>query len=322
MLMRVMPLLEASFRRAKAEHAPRIAMEAGIRRRYFHVKPLDPAELTHWCKYLDWEEATSDLARCVTTYERCLVPCCQSQELWKRYASFLVGKGEVELARQALARASGSFLSHSAEMILAHANFEEGLGELSSARALCAAAVGLIPPRLEACLAAVNLERRAGDLPRMRAAYKGGIELLRGEALCYLVRHGARYERQLEPGGGQAEGLIEGALDRWPGEEGLWSVRLEHAMSVYERASESEREEGLQVDRNTPHLDPSHPSSQASLPLPPHSFTLSLPFGSLFVMDPLLRRFSICIPLKSCLPRPPPFLSRSLPPSLIRIRSL
>eukprot|EP00966_Prymnesium_polylepis_P216102 5002419-Prymnesium_polylepis.2 len=40
-----MPLLEALHKRAKAENAPRAALEGAIRRRHFHLKPVDAAEV-------------------------------------------------------------------------------------------------------------------------------------------------------------------------------------------------------------------------------------------------------------------------------------
>ena len=48
-----------------------------------------------------------------------------------------------------------------------------------------------VPPSLQA-----NLERRAADIEAMRAIYRHGIHLLSGEPLCFLVRHGARCERE------------------------------------------------------------------------------------------------------------------------------
>jgi hypothetical protein len=46
-----------------------------VRRPYFHVKPLDAAQLANWAKYLDYIEARGDAAATVILYERCLVAC-------------------------------------------------------------------------------------------------------------------------------------------------------------------------------------------------------------------------------------------------------
>lgn len=49
--------------------------EAEIKRPYFHVKPLDTAQLVNWRRYLDFEETEGDVNRIRLLYERCLVPC-------------------------------------------------------------------------------------------------------------------------------------------------------------------------------------------------------------------------------------------------------
>ena len=54
--LRVMPLLEAHFRRSQAGHAERLAWEGGVVRRYFHLRPLDAPQLGYWHAFLDWEE--------------------------------------------------------------------------------------------------------------------------------------------------------------------------------------------------------------------------------------------------------------------------
>lgn len=49
--------------------------EAEIKRPYFHVKPMDSAQLINWRRYLDFEEAEGDFERTKVLYERCLVTC-------------------------------------------------------------------------------------------------------------------------------------------------------------------------------------------------------------------------------------------------------
>ena len=54
---------------------PRQPFEAVIKRPYYHVKPLDPAQLKNWVAYLTWSEAQGDVAGTIHLYERCLVAC-------------------------------------------------------------------------------------------------------------------------------------------------------------------------------------------------------------------------------------------------------
>lgn len=50
--------------------------EIAIKRPYFHVKPLDQAQLTNWWAYLDYKmKSGSSHAAVVRLFERCLVPC-------------------------------------------------------------------------------------------------------------------------------------------------------------------------------------------------------------------------------------------------------
>ena len=102
--LRLLPLLEAQFRRSKADHADRLCWEAAITRRHFHLKPLEDEALSRWHNYLDWEEARGNLPRLLLTYERCLVPCCMDAPTWMRYVRTLESRGMIEEARNAFQR--------------------------------------------------------------------------------------------------------------------------------------------------------------------------------------------------------------------------
>lgn len=49
--------------------------EGGIRRPYWHHKPLDAQQLANWVAYLDWQQQQGDVAATQRLFERCLVPC-------------------------------------------------------------------------------------------------------------------------------------------------------------------------------------------------------------------------------------------------------
>ncbi|VUZ44025.1 unnamed protein product [Hymenolepis diminuta] len=92
--------------------------EEKIRRPYFHVKPLEEAQLNNWAEYLSFEESEASSAEAVFNvpvteghsaaepqitfaevqlakkrvcilYERCLVACALYEHLWIRYAKYL-----------------------------------------------------------------------------------------------------------------------------------------------------------------------------------------------------------------------------------------
>jgi hypothetical protein len=69
--------------------------EAAIKRPYFHVKPLDQAQLSNWWAYLDYKTKSGTHAATVRLFERCLVPCAAysgtsfEMQPWSVYMSSL-----------------------------------------------------------------------------------------------------------------------------------------------------------------------------------------------------------------------------------------
>lgn len=66
---------EKTFRNSQSKLEKRRQFEQGIKRSYFHVIPIDEAQLMNWKNYLEFEEKEGDAKRIVKLYERCLVPC-------------------------------------------------------------------------------------------------------------------------------------------------------------------------------------------------------------------------------------------------------
>ena len=239
--LRVLPLLEARYRLTKRSHGERLRFEAAVRRRHFHVRPLEESELRHWGRYLSWEEAQlgerqgeAALQQLVLTYERCLVPCCLSASIWLRYARTLEARGSVELARAVLRRASGTFLKRHVGVLLAHAEFDEAHGCVAAARELCAAAAAVRPPSLEAVVTAANLERRAAEWRRMREIFTDGLARFEGEELTFLARHAAKLERTAgeHKDSEYAAQIFESSLKREPANVALWEGALEHEIET------------------------------------------------------------------------------------------
>lgn len=70
----------------------RVKFEERIRRPYFHVKPLDDAEVDNWHEYLEYEiqRGTAEIARIL--FERCLIPCALYSSFWQKYVEYLTDK--------------------------------------------------------------------------------------------------------------------------------------------------------------------------------------------------------------------------------------
>lgn len=56
---------------------------------YFHVRPLDHAQLVHWDEYLKYEEQQGSRERVIKLYERCIIACCNYPKFWFAYINYL-----------------------------------------------------------------------------------------------------------------------------------------------------------------------------------------------------------------------------------------
>ncbi|ENN70248.1 hypothetical protein YQE_13031, partial [Dendroctonus ponderosae] len=61
--------------------------EEGIKRPYFHVKPLERCQLKNWQDYLDFEIEQGDRTRIIVLFERCLIACALYEEFWAKVSS-------------------------------------------------------------------------------------------------------------------------------------------------------------------------------------------------------------------------------------------
>ena len=52
-----------------------------MKRNYFHVKPLDQAQLRVWDRYLDWQVGQANHHRTKILFERCLIPCALYEQV-------------------------------------------------------------------------------------------------------------------------------------------------------------------------------------------------------------------------------------------------
>ncbi|XP_057950326.1 pre-mRNA-processing factor 39-2 [Malania oleifera] len=152
--------------------------EAGIRRPYFHIKPLDDTQLENWHHYLDFIEMQGDFDWTVKLYERCLIPCANYPEFWMRYAEFMESKGGREIANFALERATQVFLRSVPAIRHFDARFKEQIGDLIGAHAAFVRQhtdegsnfVGNVMKK-------ANMEKRLGNFVEAVNIYKVAIEM-------------------------------------------------------------------------------------------------------------------------------------------------
>ncbi|KAH6813746.1 Tetratricopeptide repeat superfamily protein [Perilla frutescens var. frutescens] len=181
-LEKYIAIREEIYKKAKDFDSKIIGFETAIRRPYFHVRPLNVAELENWHNYLTFTEGGDDFNKVVKLYERCLIACARYPEFWIRYALCMEVSGSMELAENALARATQVFVKRQPEIHLFAARFKEQHGDISGARAAYQHVhTGISPGLLEAIIKHANMEHRLGKLEDACSLYEQAIAIEKGK---------------------------------------------------------------------------------------------------------------------------------------------
>ncbi|KAK2651912.1 hypothetical protein Ddye_011768 [Dipteronia dyeriana] len=198
---------EEMYKKAKEFDSKIIGFETAIKRPYFHVKPLSVAELENWHNYLDFIEREGDFNKVVKLYERCLIACANYPEYWIRYVLSMEASGSMDLADNALARATQCFVKRLPEIHLFAARFKEQNGDIEGAHAAYQLVhTEISPGLLEAIIKHANMERRLGKLDDAFSLYGQAIAIERGkEHSQTLPMLYAQYSRLLYLVSGNAE---------------------------------------------------------------------------------------------------------------------
>ncbi|XP_033299623.1 pre-mRNA-processing factor 39 [Bombus bifarius] len=157
--------------------AARWSYEEGIKRPYFHVKPLERCQLKNWKEYLDFEIEQKDQNRIIILFERCLIACALYDEFWMRFVRYLESlKGDnVEKIRDVYTRACMVHHPKKPNLHLQWATFEEGQGNFEKAANILENIDNVIPNMLQVAYRRINLERRRGDLDKACTLYENYI---------------------------------------------------------------------------------------------------------------------------------------------------
>lgn len=71
------------------EVGKRWTFEEAIKRPYFHVKPLERAQLKNWKDYLDFEIDSGTHETTVILFERCMIACALYEDMWLKVWHFV-----------------------------------------------------------------------------------------------------------------------------------------------------------------------------------------------------------------------------------------
>ncbi|KYM79991.1 Pre-mRNA-processing factor 39 [Atta colombica] len=157
--------------------AARWTYEEGIKRPYFHVKPLERCQLKNWKEYLDFEIEQKDQNRIIILFERCLIACALYDEFWMRFVRYLESlKGDnTEKIRDVYSRACMVHHPKKPNLHLQWAIFEEGQDNFETAATILENIDNVLPNMLQVAYRRINLERRRGDLEKACILYENYI---------------------------------------------------------------------------------------------------------------------------------------------------
>ncbi|XP_011145704.1 pre-mRNA-processing factor 39 [Harpegnathos saltator] len=157
--------------------AARWSYEEGIKRPYFHVKPLERCQLKNWKEYLDFEIEQKDQNRIIILFERCLIACALYDEFWMRFVRYLESlKGDnTEKIRDVYSRACMVHHPKKPNLHLQWAIFEEGQDNFEKAAAILENIDNVLPNMLQVAYRRINLERRRSDLEKACTLYENYI---------------------------------------------------------------------------------------------------------------------------------------------------
>ncbi|CAN8177777.1 unnamed protein product [Coccothraustes coccothraustes] len=247
----VISMRQQIYAQNEAEVSKRWNFEDGIKRPYFHVKPLERAQLRNWREYLDWEVAAGSHERSIVLFERCLIACALYEEFWVKYTRYLESR-TVPGARSVFQRACGFHLPRKPNIHLLWAAFEEKQGNVDEARRILRSFEAAVPGLAMVRLRRVSLERRHGRVAEAEALLLEAMRANEGLPLgsFYAVKL-ARQVCKVQKNLGKARKVLVEALEKDPENARLHANLLEmefgadvgqnegNTMSCFERALRS-----------------------------------------------------------------------------------
>ncbi|KAI3514562.1 hypothetical protein L1887_13079 [Cichorium endivia] len=179
---------EELYKKAKDFDSKIIDFETAIRRPYYHFRPLNVTELENWHNYIDFIQGCDDLNKVVKLFERCLIACANYHEYWIRYVLCMEARKNMDLAENALARATHVFVKKQPEIHLFAARFREHNGNIEGARASYQLVhTEISPGLLEAIVKHANMEYRLGNLEDACCLYEQTIAIEKGKEQSQIL---------------------------------------------------------------------------------------------------------------------------------------
>uniref|UniRef100_T1PH07 Pre-mRNA-processing factor 39 n=1 Tax=Musca domestica TaxID=7370 RepID=T1PH07_MUSDO len=154
----------------------RWTFEEGIKRPYFHVKPLERCQLKNWKDYLDFEIEKGDRKRILVLFERCLIACALYDEFWLKMIRYLETilhePGIPAILSDVFRRACEIHHPDKPSLHLMWSAFEECQSNFDKAAEILVNLENRVPNLLQVAYRRINIERRRGDNEKCKTLYE------------------------------------------------------------------------------------------------------------------------------------------------------
>lgn len=199
----------------------RWTFEEGIKRPYFHVKPLERCQLKNWKDYLDFEIEKGDRKRILILFERCLIACALYDEFWLKLIRYLESQNDTELipiTRDAFERACTIHHPDKPCLHLMWSAFEECQNNFDKAAEILQNLENVCPNLLQVAYRRINLERRRGDLEKCKELYEHYISTAKNKNISgSLAIKYARFLHKICNNLDEGYEVLKQTLDKDPG---------------------------------------------------------------------------------------------------------
>ncbi|XP_029468338.1 uncharacterized protein LOC115097047 isoform X2 [Rhinatrema bivittatum] len=228
----IIAIREQIYTQNEMEVSKRWSFEEGIKRPYFHVKPLERAQLKNWHDYLDFEMANGSHERCIVLFERCVIACALYEDFWVKYTKYLENHTVIG-TRNVYQRACGYHLPRNPNLHLLWSAFEEKQGDIEESRRILEAFEEMVPGLVMVRLRRVSLERRQGELQAAEALLQEAVRNSQGTPLAtFYTLKLARQVLKVQKNLIKARKILLEALEKEPENARLYMNLLEMEFSV------------------------------------------------------------------------------------------
>ncbi|XP_058825277.1 pre-mRNA-processing factor 39 [Topomyia yanbarensis] len=193
--------------------------EEGIKRPYFHVKPLERCQLKNWKEYLDFEIEQGDEKRILVLFERCLIACALYDDFWLKLIRYLDSRSDepdiIPRIRDAYERACTIHHPDKPSLHLLWSAFEEAQGNNNKAADILANLEKVCPNLMQVAYRRINLERRRGDYDKCVQLYQTYLAQAKNRTIAgNVVIKYARFLNKIKKDLNQAHEVLKSYLEK------------------------------------------------------------------------------------------------------------